>query len=67
MSHNLTIEELGLSVRAYSCLKRAGVDSVDDIIRYTEEDLCTIRNLGWCAFTEIKSKINSLGLDFKEY
>lgn len=61
----LTLEELNLSVRAFNCLKRAGVKTVEDIISMTEEDFMHIRNLGIRTQDEIISVIKGLGLKLK--
>lgn len=60
-----TIEELNLSVRAFNCLKRAGIDTVEDLVYRTEEDLIKVRNLGKRSFEEVIAKIKSLGLDIR--
>lgn len=62
----MTIEELDLSARAYSCLKRAGIYTVDDLTSRTEEDMIKVRNLGRKALEEVIQKLASLGLSFKE-
>lgn len=59
---NMTIEELDLSVRSFNCLKRAGIDTVGDLIRLTEEDLKMVRNLGQRSGAEVKQKIWDMGL-----
>lgn len=53
------IEELDLSVRAYNCLKRAGIDTLSQLIRLEEKDLLKIRNLGKKCLKEVKSVLNS--------
>ncbi len=58
----MTIEELDLSVRAYNCLKRAGINTVEDLINRTEEDMIKVRNLGRKSLDEVIGKINALGL-----
>lgn len=58
----MTIEELDLSVRSYNCLKRAGINSVEELIRKTEEDMMKVRNLGRKSLEEVEQKINALGL-----
>ena len=63
---NLTIEELDLSVRAFNCLKRAGINTVEDLVQLTEEDFMKLRNLGRKSFEEVLEKIQSLGLNIKE-
>ncbi|MBR6252929.1 MAG: hypothetical protein IKR04_03725 [Clostridia bacterium] len=61
----MTIEELDLSVRAYNCLRRAGIFTVQDLIDMTEDDMMKVRNLRRESFEEVKEKLFSLGLDFK--
>lgn len=58
----MTIEELDLSVRSYNCLKRAGINSVEDLIDKTEEDMMKVRNLGRKSLEEVVHKLNALGL-----
>ena len=63
----MTIEELdGLSVRSFNCLKRAGIDTVEDLINRTEEDMIKVRNLGKKSLEEVIQKLHSLGLDLKK-
>jgi len=52
-----TIEELELSVRAYNCLKREGIDTVDKLLDYKEEELLGIRNFGSKSIQEVKDKV----------
>ncbi|MCL2507557.1 MAG: DNA-directed RNA polymerase subunit alpha [Oscillospiraceae bacterium] len=59
----MTIEELDLSVRSFNCLKRAGINTVEDLINKTEEDMMKVRNLGRKSIDEVVAKINSLGFD----
>ncbi len=58
----MTIEELDLSVRSYNCLKRAGINTVEDLIQKTEEDMMNVRNLGRKSLEEVINKLLSLGL-----
>lgn len=58
----LTIEELDLSVRSYNCLKRAGINTVSELARKSEEDLIKVKNLGRKSLKEVKEKLDSLGL-----
>ena len=58
----MTIEELDLSVRSYNCLKRAGINNVEDLIQKTEEDMMNVRNLGRKSLEEVINKLLSLGL-----
>lgn len=57
----MTIEELDLSVRSFNCLKRAGINTVEDIISKTEEDMMKVRNLGRKSLEEVINKLASLG------
>ncbi len=60
-----TIEELELSVRSSNCLKRAGINTVEELLNKTEEDLLKVRNLGKKSLEEILGKLNDLGLELK--
>lgn len=60
----MTIEDLDLSVRSFNCLKRAGINTVDDLINKSEEEMMKVRNLGKKSFDEVKEKLQSLGFDF---
>ena len=62
----MTIEELDLSVRSFNCLKRAGIDTVEDLIDRSEEDMMKVRNLGRKSLEEVIQKLNSLGLGLKK-
>ena len=59
----MTIEELDLSVRSFNCLKRAGINTVEDLTNKTEEDMMKVRNLGRKSIDEVVAKLNSLGFD----
>ncbi len=61
----MTIEELDMSVRSFNCLKRAGIDTVEDLTKRTEEDMIKVRNLGKKSLEEVIQKLHSLGLDLK--
>ena len=61
----LTIEELDLSVRSFNCLKRAQINTVEDLINRTEEDMMKVRNLGRKSLDEVVAKLNSLGFDLR--
>ena len=61
----MTIEELDLSVRSFNCLKRAGIDTVEDLTRRTESDMMRVRNLGRKSLEEVLQRMNNLGLDLK--
>ena len=58
----MTIEELDLSVRSFNCLKRAGINTVEDLIGKTEEDMMKVRNLGRKSLEEVMNKLHSMGL-----
>ena len=61
----MTIEELDMSVRSFNCLKRAGIDTVEDLINRTEEEMMKVRNLGKKSLEEVILKLQSLGLELK--
>ncbi len=61
----MTIEDLDMSVRSFNCLKRAGIDTVEDLTNRTEEDMIKVRNLGKKSLDEVIQKLHSLGLDLK--
>ena len=61
----MTIEELDMSVRSFNCLKRAGIDTVEDLTNRTEEDMIKVRNLGKKSLEEVIQKLHSLGLTLK--
>ncbi len=60
-----SIDELELSVRAYNCLKREGIDTVEKLLDYSEDELLDIRNFGQKSIQEVKDKVKELGLSFK--
>lgn len=62
----MTIEELDMSVRSFNCLKRAGIDTVEDLTKRTEADMMKVRNLGKKSLEEVRQKLQSLGLDLKK-
>ncbi|MCQ2423385.1 MAG: DNA-directed RNA polymerase subunit alpha [Clostridia bacterium] len=62
----MTIEELDMSVRSFNCLKRAGIDTVEDLINRTEAEMIKVRNLGKKSLEEVVQKLHSLGLDLKK-
>ena len=57
----MTIEELDLSVRSFNCLKRAGINTVGDLINKSEDDMMKVRNLGRKSLEEVMAKLDSLG------
>ncbi len=62
---NMTIEELDLSVRSFNCLKRAGINTVEDLINKSEEDMMKVRNLGRKSLEEVINKLDSFGYTLK--
>ncbi len=62
----MTIEELDLSVRSYNCLKRAGINTVQELTQKTEEDMMKVRNLGKKSLEEVQSKLAELGLSLRK-
>lgn len=61
-----TIEEMDLSVRSYNCLKRANINTVEDLINKTEDDMMKVRNLGRKSLEEVIFKLKSLGFSLAE-
>ncbi|ABW18083.1 DNA-directed RNA polymerase subunit alpha [Alkaliphilus oremlandii] len=61
----MTIEELDLSVRSYNCLKRAGINTVDELAQKSEEDMMKVRNLGRKSLEEVQKKLEELGLGLR--
>lgn len=59
----MSIDDLDLSVRSYNCLKRAGINTVDDLINKSQEEMMKVRNLGKKSFDEVRAKLQSLGFD----
>ena len=62
---DMTSEELDLSVRAYNCLKRAGINNVAELVLKNQEDMMKVRNLGRKSLEEVEQKLNGLGLNLK--
>ena len=62
----MTIEELELSVRSFNCLKRASINTVEELTHKTEEDMMKVRNLGKKSLDEVKNKLEELGLSLKQ-
>lgn len=62
----MTIEELDLSVRSFNCLKRAGINTVEDLINKSEEDMMKVRNLGRKSLEEVVWKLASLGFNLRK-
>ena len=61
----MTIEELDLSVRSFNCLKRAGINNVEDLTQRTEDDMMKVRNLGRKSLEEVAQKLEAYGLSLK--
>ena len=59
----MTIDDLDLSVRSFNCLKRANINTVDDLINKSQGDMMKVRNLGKKSFEEVRAKLQSLGFD----
>lgn len=59
------IEELELSVRSYNCLKRAGINTVGELVRKSEEEMSKVRNLGRKSLQEVKEKLAAIGLSLR--
>lgn len=64
--YEMVIEDLDLSVRSYNCLRRAGINTVKDLIEKTEDDMLKVRNLGKKSLEEVMKKIDDLGLKLKD-
>lgn len=62
----ITIEELDLSVRSYNCLKRAGINTVEELIKRNEEEMMKVRNLGRKSLEEVQQKLANLGLGLRQ-
>ena len=62
----MTIEELDFSVRSFNCLKRAGINTVEDLISKSEDDMMKVRNLGRKSLEEVINKLESLGLSLRD-
>lgn len=63
----MMIEDLDLSVRSYNCLKRAGIQTVEELTMRTEDEMMRVRNLGKKSLKEVKDKLLDLGLNFKSF
>ena len=61
----MNIEDMDLSVRSYNCLKRAGIHTVEDLTKRSEDDMLKVRNLGRKSLDEVIGKLHSYGLDLK--
>ena len=65
--NTMMIEDLDLSVRSYNCLKRAGIQTVDELTQKTEDEMMHVKNLGKKSLKEVKDKMYQLNLFFKSY
>lgn len=63
----MTIEEMDLSVRSYNCLKRAQINTIEDLINKTEDEMMKVRNLGRKSLDEVLSKLHEVGLSLKPH
>lgn len=61
----MNIDELELSVRSYNCLKRAGINTVEELINRSSDDMMKVRNLGRKSLEEVLNKLKELGLSLK--
>jgi DNA-directed RNA polymerase subunit alpha len=61
----MNIDDMDLSVRSFNCLKRAGIQTVEDLTRRTEDDMLKVRNLGKKSLDEVIVKLESYGLSLK--
>ena len=61
----MSIEDMDLSVRSYNCLKRAGINTVEDLIKKTEDDMLKVKNLGRKSLDEVIHKLESYNLSLK--
>lgn len=59
--YDTPIEDLNLSVRAYNCLKRAGVLTTGQVLQMSGDDLLSLRNFGWTSYMELKDRLIELG------
>ena len=57
---------MDLSVRSYNCLKRAGIHTIEDLTKKSEDDMLKVRNLGRKSLDEVIAKLRSYGFDFKD-
>lgn len=62
----MTVEELDLSVRSFNCLKRASINTVEELVNKTEEEMMKVRNLGKKSLEEVQNKLEELGLNLKK-
>ena len=62
----MSIEELELSVRSFNCLKRAGINTVQELCNKTPDDMMKVRNLGRKSLEEVLAKLEELGLQLRK-
>ena len=62
----MSIDDMDLSVRSYNSLKRAGIHTIEDLTKKSEDDLLKVRNLGRKSLDEVIAKLHSYGFDFKD-
>ena len=62
----MNIDELELSVRSYNCLKRAGINTVEELCNKTSDDMMKVRNLGRKSLEEVLAKLDELGLSLSK-
>ena len=62
----MAIEDLDLSVRSYNCLKRAGINTVAELVERDEEEMMKVRNLGRKSLEEVQLKLSALGLTLRD-
>jgi len=63
----MNIEDLDLSVRSYNCLKRAGINTVEELVQRDEEEMMKVRNLGRKSLEEVQAKLSALGLSLRAH
>ena len=63
---DMPIEEMDLSVRSYNCLKRANINTVEDLTKKSREDMLKVRNLGLKSIDEVYEKLTEYGLSFRD-
>ena len=61
----MSIEDMDLSVRSYNCLKRAGINTIDDLTKKSKEDMLKVRNLGLKSLEEVIGKLEAMGLSLR--
>jgi DNA-directed RNA polymerase subunit alpha len=64
-ARDIKIDDLDFSVRTYNCLKRQGIESLDELKNYTEDELMNIRNFGQKSFDEVKDKLQEYGFELR--